>query len=111
MSDPLLRLEVLVRGTCDCYENDHGWLKAANGEEGLLPALHEIVQRQHDNLMMLTRHALAGTGASEHSARVISALIAFPFWKSLRDSGLSELEAANKILELAIDQLKNDVIT
>lgn len=110
-SQPLKRLELIVRGTCDCYERDEGWLQAARREGDLIPALSEVIQVEQKSLRMLIRAALADTGVSERSVQVLAALIDFPLWKSLRDEGLSAAEASNQILELVRDQLeKEDLI-
>ncbi len=107
---PTLRMEVLVRGTCDCYARDHGWLNAARREEDLVPALGDIATTQRENLRLLTEAALAGHDVSARTLRAIVALIDFPFWKLLRDAGASDAEAADQILELVRDQLaKEDV--
>jgi AcrR family transcriptional regulator len=100
MEHPSLRVEVLVRGTCECYARDAGWLHAARREEDLFPALHEIVRVQRENLRLLARAALAGTEASERTVRVVAALVDFPVWQALRDAGLSDTEATAQVLEL-----------
>jgi AcrR family transcriptional regulator len=102
---PAQRLEWLVRGTCQCYERDQGWLHAARREGDLVPALGEVVRVQDETLRTLVRAALDGSGADERTVRVVAALVGFPFWKSLRDAGLSAAEAEEQILELARDQL------
>lgn len=105
-----LRLEVLVRGTCDCYADDHGWLNAARREEQLVPPLRDIVTTQRENLRQLTLVALAGHNVSARTLSLVAVLIDFPFWRSLRDAGLSDAEAADQILDLVRDQLaKEDV--
>lgn len=107
---PSQRLELLVRGTCDCYEQDQGWLAAAHREEALVPALGEIVQAEQGNLRLLVRAALEGSGASEHLERVLVALINFPVWQSLRRAGLSSAQAADQIVDLIRDQLSKESI-
>lgn len=102
---PSQRVELLVRGTCDCYAQDADWLHAARREEDLVPALREVVQVQRNNLRTLMQAALAGTIASDQLVAVLVALVDFPFWKSLRDAGLSDVQAADTIVELVQDQL------
>ena len=108
LSRPSQRLELLVRGTCDCYEQDQGWLAAAHREEALVPALREIVRVEQENLRVLVQAALEGTGASERVQRVLVALIDFPFWQSLRRAGLSSGQAADQIVDLVRDQLSKE---
>lgn len=105
MRRPSQRLEWLIRGTCACYERDGDWLHAARREGDLIPALGEVVRVQEENLRLLVSAALQGTGADERLASVVAALIDFPLWKSLRNAGLSESEAAAQIVDLVRGQL------
>jgi AcrR family transcriptional regulator len=107
---PFQRLEWLIRGTCDCYTRDQGWLYAARGEEKFVPALREVVRIQEESLRTLVRAALEGTPGSERTVQVLTALIDFPFWQSLRSAGLTHVQAADQILELVRDQLAKEHI-
>ncbi|HEX5442001.1 MAG TPA: helix-turn-helix domain-containing protein, partial [Ktedonobacterales bacterium] len=99
------RLELLVRGTCDCYGRDHGWLDALRREEELLPAVRDLTTLQDESMRLLVRAALAGTDASERTIQVLTALIDFRFWQSLSSAGLSHAQAMDQIMELMLDQL------
>ena len=105
---PWQRLEWIILGTFACYERDRGWLQAARREGDLIPALSEVIQVQQESLKSLVRAALQGTNASEHSVRVLSALIDFPLWKSLRDMGLGVTEATHQVLDLVQDHLAKE---
>jgi AcrR family transcriptional regulator len=105
---PLGRLEMIIRGTCDCYERDDGWLQAARREGDLIPALSEVIQVEQKSLRTLIRTALADTSVNERSVQVLAALIDFPLWKSLRDEGLSTSEATCQVLELVRDHLAKE---
>lgn len=107
-SRPLQRIEWIIRGTCDCYARDEGWLQAARREGDLIPALAEVVRIEQKSLRTLVRAALKDTGVSERSVQVLAALTDFPLWKSLRDEGLSASEATNQILDLVRDQLAKE---
>ena len=107
---PAARLELLLRGTCDCYARDGGWLHAARGEEDALPALREVARLQRENLLLLVRAALEGTGATERAVRLLVALVDFPFWKSLRDAGFGEQEAKDEVGALVRQQLEREGI-
>ena len=107
-SRPLQRIEWIIRGTCDCYDRDEGWLQAARREGDLIPALAEVVRVEQKSLRTLIRAALKDTVVSERSIQVLAALIDFPFWKSLRDEGLSAAEATSQVLELVHDQLAKE---
>lgn len=104
------RLERLVRGTCDCYGRASGWLNAARREQDLIPALGDAVRTQTEGMSILVRAALAGTPASEHLTMVLTALLDFPFWKSLRDVGVSDEAAADQVVELMRAQLAKEGI-
>jgi hypothetical protein len=98
-------MEVLVRGTCECYERDGAWLRAARYEEHLVEPLEELARVQRANLALLVRAALTGTKASERATRVMAALSDFPVWEKLRVAGLNAAEATEQVLELVRDQL------
>lgn len=102
---PSSRMEVLVRGTCECYERDGAWLRAARYEEHLVEPLEELARVQRANLALLVRAALTGTKASERATRVMAALSDFPVWEKLRVAGLNAAEATEQVLELVRDQL------
>lgn len=107
---PSSRLEALVRGTCECYERDGAWLRAARHEEHVLEPLEELARLQRENLALLVRAALEGTNASERTARVLAALIDLPVWEALQASGLSPAEATEQVLDLVRDQLAKEGI-
>lgn len=107
---PSLRMEILTRGTCECYERDGAWLRAARYEEHLLEPLGELARLQRENLALLVRAALKGTNASERTAQVLAALIDFPVWETLQAAGLSPAEATKQVLELVRDQLAKEGI-
>lgn len=105
IEQPVQRLERLVRGTCDCYTREQGWLYALRGEERLVPALREVVKIQEESLRLLVRAGLERWSVSERTLKLLTALIDFPFWQSLRSAGLSHEQAADQIMELVHDQL------
>lgn len=100
LSHPELRVEVPVRGTCECYERDAGWLRAAHREADLLPASAVIVDRGRASLRLMVQSALAGTAANECLVQVVAALLDYPVWKSLREADLRGDEAAAELLDL-----------
>jgi AcrR family transcriptional regulator len=107
---PSSRMEVLVRGTCECYGRDGAWLRAARHEEHLLEPLGNLARLQRENLALLVRAALEGANASERTARVLAALIDFPVWDALQAAGLSAAEATDQVLALVRDQLAKENI-
>lgn len=110
VDSPVQRIELLVRGTCDCYQRDGGWLGPVRREEHLLPALGELARRQRENLAILTREALRGAGATERTERLIAALIDVPVWEALRAAGFSSAEATEQVLQMVRDQLAKEGI-
>ncbi len=107
---PSSRLEVLVRGTCECYERDRAWLRAARHEEHVFEPLEELARRQRENLALLVRAALEGTNAGERTIRVLAALLDFPVWEALQAAGLSPADATEQVLQLVRDQLAREGI-
>jgi AcrR family transcriptional regulator len=99
------RLEWIIRGTCECYARDGGWLQAARREGDLIPALSEVVKVQQESLRSLVRAALLGSQASERSVQVLAALIDFPLWRTMIEMGLDAADATNQVLELVKDHL------
>jgi len=110
-TQPLERLELIIQGTCDCYERDGSWLQAARREGDLIPTLSEIIQEQQKSLRTLVGAALDGTGINERNVQVLAALLDFPLWKSLRDMGLTPTEATDQVLEFIRDYLAKETQT
>lgn len=105
------RLEWIIRGTCECYARDGGWLQAARREADLIPALSKVVGIQQESLRSLVRAALPGSEGNERNVQILAALIDFPLWRTLREMGLNPTEATNQVLELVHDHLtKEDLI-
>jgi AcrR family transcriptional regulator len=98
--DPRARLQRLVMSNCDCYERGEGWMNAATREAELIPELGEVVAAQQLTLERLIRAALEGGRPAENMVATLRAIIDFPFWKSLRNAGLSADEAKTTILGL-----------
>lgn len=97
---PLARLERLVRGTCDCYARGEGWLNAARRERELVPAVRDAVERQRDSIAILVRSALEGSRTEARTVKALTALVDFPFWRSLSEAGLTRRESEDLIVEL-----------
>jgi AcrR family transcriptional regulator len=97
---PAARLERLIRGTCECYLRGEGWLNAARRERELVPAVRDAVERQRQSIETLVRSALAGSRVEARTVKAITALIDFPFWRSLSESGLGRRESEDLIVGL-----------
>lgn len=105
LSRPIERIERLVINTCDCYGRASGWLKAARGEQDLVPAMGRAVQIHQEGLRILIRAALTGRRVSHETERILSALIDFPFWRSLIDAGMSKREATAVVVRMVNAEL------
>jgi AcrR family transcriptional regulator len=105
LDQPAQRIEVLVRGTCECYRRDGGWLAAARGEERSIEALRDIARTQAANLRLLSDAALEGLQMDGRRRQRIAALIDFPVWQSLKAAGFSEEEAEAEMLHLVMQQV------
>ena len=97
---PAARLERLIRGTCECYARGEGWLNAARRERELVAAVRDAVERQRQSVETLVRSALAGSRVEARTVKAITALIDFPFWRSLSESGLGRRESEDLIVSL-----------
>jgi AcrR family transcriptional regulator len=107
LTSPAARCERLIRESCLCYRRGAGWLHAARCEAHLIPAIGEAVRMMDSSLATLVRAALRGEKVSRQTERLLVALINFPFWKALIDTGMSRKEAEDLIAQLVHDQLGN----
>jgi len=105
LDQPQQRIEHLVRGTCDCYRRDGGWLAAARGEQRSVPELQQIAELQTRNLRILVDAALGAHPAGARTRQRIAALIDFPVWQALTAAGFDVVEATEEMLQLVMDQL------
>jgi AcrR family transcriptional regulator len=103
---PIERLEKLVRESCRCYEQAEEWLNVAFREAHLVPALAEEIDVFRRSLDTLVRAAL-GQEASQ-APQAVSAIIDFPFWKSLIDRGVPPSDACRTVIRLAASYLETE---
>ena len=108
LDTPAARLERLIRGTCECYAKAEGWLHAARRESDLVPALRRAVDVQQQSMDILVRAAVRGS-VSGRTVKVLVALTDFPFWKSLKDRGLSDRAATDVVVNLVGEQLSKEL--
>jgi AcrR family transcriptional regulator len=105
LETPWQRIDLLVEGTCDCYERDRAWLHAARREDGLHRSLTELAELAVANLALLVRVALRGVRVSRDTERTLVALIDYPFWHSLQAAGFGASKARRRVLELVRQQV------
>lgn len=86
---PGQRLVHLIRESCRCYELGSDWLAAARREARAVPALDRAVRNQQAALRILIQAATRGVPTDRSTLHVLEALIDFPFWKALRDTGMA----------------------
>lgn len=105
LDTPRQRLAKLVRESCRCYEQAEEWLDVAYREAHIVPALRAEIEVLRRSLETLVRAALLGTLAGPREHRVVSALIDFPFWRSLLDRGLPRKAACAALGDLTTGYL------
>jgi AcrR family transcriptional regulator len=98
------KLRRFVEMSCDCYQRAGRWL-AAERRERHLPAFARTVAREEDALDAIVRGLLEPVHADPTSIAAVKALCDFPFWQSLRASGVSAAEAPGLIHRLAVHLL------
>jgi AcrR family transcriptional regulator len=103
---PWQKLERYIRGTCDCYARGDGWLHAARREADLIPAMNRAVEAQEKSNEVLVRAAFDGYHVDDETVAVLSALIDFPFWRSLTHGGMWHAQAVEVICGLVQAELR-----
>ena len=103
---PTERLEKLVRESCRCYEQAEEWLNVAFREAHLVPALAEEIRVFRRSLDTLVRAALGESASGPEATQGVSAIVDFPFWKSLIDRGVSPSDACGTVTRLAASYLQ-----
>ena len=74
--------------TCRCYAAGAEWLRAAWRERDLVPAMGAAVDRLQRSLGVLLSAVLHDVGLGADERRVVTTLLDFPFWESLRRAGM-----------------------
>ncbi len=99
------RFERLVRGSCHCYARASGWLAVARAEREAFPALRTATERQTSAIAALVEAALGGAQVAQDAKRTLRALVDFPFWRSLVDTGMTHDEATDVVVRMVRDEL------
>ena len=100
------KLARFVEISCECYERAQAWL-AAERRERHLPAFARTVEREESALRAIVTGLLAPVGADDPVLRsVITTLVDFPFWLSLKRAGVPEGRIAGVVYELAASELR-----
>jgi AcrR family transcriptional regulator len=106
LQSPTERLEKLVRESCRCYEQAEEWLNVAFREAHLVPALAEEIGVFRRSLDTLVRAALGESASQAGATQGVSAIVDFPFWKSLIDRGVPPSNACRTVTRLAASYLE-----
>lgn len=99
------RVAHLVESSAHCYERAERWLHAMFCEAPHVPEMADAVLREQRALAALLAGALNDAPVDSATFNVVRVLIDFPFYKQLRDSGLSRAHAATEMTRLALATL------
>lgn len=99
MGRPADRFEHLARESCHCYRRGEGWLHAAHRERDFVPELAAALTLIQDTLHVLVEAAAERPLDKARHARLFT-LCDFPFWRSLRDAGLSYPATEGSVVDL-----------
>lgn len=108
IDSPTERLEKLVRESCRCYEQAEEWLNVAFREAHLVPALAAEISILRSSLDTLVRAALGESASESGATQGVSAIVDFPFWKSLIDRGVQPSDACRTVTRLAASHLQTE---
>lgn len=104
------RFERLVRASCHCYARAPGWLAVARAERGAHAALQSAIDQEQTALRRLVDAALDGAPAGVALRRTLRALVDFPFWQSLVDTGMSAGTATDVVVRMVRAELSSNGI-
>ncbi len=98
--DPSVRIPTMVRTLFDYYEAREPWLYAGRTEERFIPEVRPVLERLRGLREAFVRAALAPAAAGREVMGVISALVDFWAWRTLRrDVGFTQEEAVSHVAE------------
>ncbi len=90
---------------CHCFERARTWL-AAERRERHLPAFDRTVNREEAALAAIVTGLLEPVGADATTKAVVTTLVDFPFWESLRQAGVPTSQIPDLMFDLVSDQLR-----
>ncbi len=99
------KLMRFIEISCHCYTAARAWL-AAERRERHLPAFERTVSREEAALAAIVTGLLAPAGADASTRAVVTALVDFPFWDSLRRAGLPADAIPHLVFDLVSGQLR-----
>jgi AcrR family transcriptional regulator len=102
------RFEQLVRGSCHCYAKAPAWLAAALADRAAFPAMRAASRQQTHAIACLVDAALGGARVGPDVERTLRALVDFPFWQSLVDTGMTDGAATDVVVRMVRDELRRN---
>lgn len=98
--EPALRIAAMVRTLFQNYEVREPWLYTGWTEERLVPELKPVMDRLRAHRDAFVGAALEGLGAGRQAAGIVTALVDFWAWRTLRrEVGLTQEEAIRGVTE------------
>jgi AcrR family transcriptional regulator len=99
------KLMRFIEVDCHCFERARTWL-AAERRERHLPAFARTVSREEAALRAIVTGLLEPVGADATTLSVVTALVDFPFWESLRRDEVPAERIPGLMFGLVSDQLR-----
>jgi len=99
------KLARFIEIDCHCFERARTWL-AAERRERHLPAFAGTVGREEAALAAIVTGLLKPVAADATTRAVVTALVDFPFWESLRRAGVPAQAIPGLMFDLVSDQLR-----
>ncbi len=98
--DPAVRIEAMVRTLYQYYEAREPWLYAGRTEERHIPEVRPVLEGLGRVRDAFVRAALASAQADRPTVGVVTALVDFWAWRTLRrEVGLTQEEAIRRVTE------------
>lgn len=99
------KLHRFIEISCHCYERAQLWL-AAERRERHLPAFAHTVGREEAALRAIVAGLLEPVGVDGVPRSVVTTLVDFPFWQSLRADGVPTAAIPEVVFALVADELR-----
>jgi AcrR family transcriptional regulator len=99
------KLHRFIEISCHCYERAQLWLTAERRERHL-PAFARTVGREQAALRAIVAGLLEPVGVDGVPRSVVTTLVDFPFWQSLRAQGVPTPEIPEIVFALVADELR-----
>lgn len=98
------KLHRFIEISCRCYERAQLWL-ATERRERHLPAFARTVGREEAALRAIVAGLLDPVGVDDVTRSVVTTLVDFPFWRSLRAEGVAAPTVPEVVFALVADEV------